>query len=120
MLRFAGGAAASGIGVIIMLQQLFPKLGAEPPSSDPLSILRDLHLLGGNINWGAVAVSALTIAAVFVLPRFTKTVPASLVALVVLTALAVLLKLEVPVIGDIPSGLPTLVMPPFDFQRPTF
>ena len=107
----------SGIGVIIILQQLFPMLGAEPPSSDPLSILRQLPLLGGNVNWGAVALSALTIATVFILPRFTKAVPASLVALVTLTALAALLKLDVSVIGEIPSGLPSLVLPAFDFQR---
>jgi len=107
----------TGIGVIIILQQLFPMLGAEPPSSEPLSILRQLHLLGGNIKWAAVALSALTIATVFILPRFTKAVPASLVALVALTALAVLLPLEVSVIGRIPSGLPSLVMPSLDFQR---
>jgi SulP family sulfate permease len=107
----------SGVGVIIVLQQIFPMLGAEPPSSNPLSILRQLHLLGGNIEWGAVALSALTIATVFILPRFTKAVPSSLVALVALTALAVLLKLDVPVIGEIPSGLPSLVMPSLDFQQ---
>jgi len=106
----------SGIGVIIIVQQIFPMLGAEPPSSDPLSILRQLHLLGGHIKWGAVALSALTVATVFILPRFTKMVPSSLVALVVLTALAVLLKLDVPVIGEIPSGLPSLVMPSLDFE----
>jgi SulP family sulfate permease len=107
----------SGIGVIIIVQQLFPMLGAEPPSSDPWSILRQLHLLGGNIKWGALALSAMTIATVFILPRFTKVVPASLVALVILTIVSVALKLEVPVIGEIPSGLPTVVMPSFDFQQ---
>jgi len=39
------------------------------------------------------------------------------VALVALTALAVLLRLDVSVIGEIPSGLPSLVMPALDFQR---
>ena len=107
----------SGIGVIIILQQLFPMFGAEPPSSHPLSILRQLPLLGSNVKWGAVAVSALTIATVFILPRFTKAVPASLVALVTLTGLAVLLNLDVSVIGEIPSGLPSLVMPALDFQQ---
>ena len=34
-----------------------------------------------------------------------------------LTALAVVLALEVSVIGEIPSGLPSLVMPSLDFQR---
>lgn len=107
----------SGVGVIIIIQQIFPTLGVEPPSSDPLLILRQLHLLSGHIKWGAVALSALTITTVLVLPRFTKAVPSSLVALVALSALAVLLVLDVSVIGEIPSGLPSLVMPSFDFQR---
>jgi SulP family sulfate permease len=107
----------TGIGVIIIIQQLFPMLGAESPSSEPLAILRQLHLLGGNIKLAAVALSGLTIAMVFTLPRFTRAVPASLVALVALTALAMLLALEVSVIGKIPSGLPSLVMPSLDFQR---
>jgi len=107
----------SGVGVIIILQQIFPMLGAEPPSSNPLSILRQLHLLSGHIKWAAVALSALTIATVLILPRFTKAVPSSLVALVVLTALAMLLKLDVSAIGEIPSGLPSLVMPSLDFQQ---
>jgi SulP family sulfate permease len=107
----------SGIGVIIILQQLFPMLGKEAPSSDPFTILRSLHTLGDSINWAAVALSALTVATVLILPRFTKAVPASLVALVVLSIAAVLLKLEVPVIGEIPSGLPNLVIPSFDLQR---
>ena len=54
---------------------------------------------------------------VFILPRFTKAVPASLVALVALTALVGSLALEVSVIGDIPSGLPNLVIPSLDLQR---
>jgi len=107
----------SGIGVIIILQQVFPMFGAKSPSSDPLSILRHLPLLGGDVKWSAVVLCALTIATGFILPRFTKAVPASLVALVTLTALAVLLKLDVPVIGAIPSGLPSLVIPALDFER---
>ncbi|OAI41803.1 sulfate permease, partial [Verrucomicrobia bacterium SCGC AG-212-E04] len=107
----------SGIGVIIILQQVFPMLGADPPSSGTLEILRHFHLLVGNIEWANVALSASTIAMIFVLPRFTKAVPASLVALVALTTLAVLLKLEVPTIGAIPSGLPKMVMPAFDYQQ---
>jgi SulP family sulfate permease len=106
----------SGIGVIIILQQIFPMLGLEPPASDPVSILRHLHVLG-DINWGAVALSAMTIATVFLVPQFTKTVPASLVALMTMTAGAVLLELRVPVIGEIPSGLPSLVVPSIDLGR---
>ena len=53
-------------------------------------------------------------AVVYLLPRITKVVPASLVALVTLTALAAWLKLDVPLIGEIPSGLPRLVLPSLD------
>jgi SulP family sulfate permease len=107
----------SGIGVIIILQQLFPALGVESPASDPLSILRQLPLLIGNVHWDAVVLSALTVATVFLFPRLTKAVPASLVALVVVTILAALFKLKVSVIGAIPSGLPSLVMPSFDLSH---
>jgi sulfate permease, SulP family len=104
----------SGIGVIILVQQLFPFLGMVPPASDPWSILQHLHLVRGNVNWSAIALSAATVAMVYLVPRLTKVVPASLVALVVLTGVAALLKLDVPRIGEIPSGLPVLVLPSFD------
>jgi len=51
------------------------------------------------------------------MPRFTKAIPAPLVALVVLTTLTVLLGFEVSVIGEIPSGLPSLVIPSFEFRQ---
>jgi len=104
----------SGIGVIIIVQQLFPLVGATPPASDPLSIVRHLHQISGDVRWAAVAVSAATVAIVYLFPRLTKAVPASLVALVTLTAVSVALKLDVPVIGEIPSGLPRLLLPAFD------
>ena len=107
----------SGIGVIIIVQQIFPMLGVEPPSSNPLSIIAQLHLLRGNLNWSAIGLSAATIAMVFILPRFTKKVPSSLIALTVLTALATWLNRDVPVIGAIPSGLPSLVIPSVDSQH---
>ena len=107
----------SGIGVIIILQQIFPMVGDDAPSSNPLSILRQLHRLNGPINWSAVVLSVLTVATVFILPRFTRKIPSSLVALVAMTAIAVSLKLDVPAIGAIPAGLPSLIMPLLDLQH---
>jgi SulP family sulfate permease len=104
----------SGIGVIIIVQQVFPLLGAASPASDALTIVRNLHLIGGNVRWSAVILSAATVATVYVFPRLTKAVPASLVALVPLTAVSVAMQLDVPVIGEIPSGLPRLVLPSFE------
>ncbi len=107
----------SGIGVIIIVQQVFPSLGLTPPASDPWSIVRQLHLIRGNTNPSAIALAAATVAMVYLLPRITKVVPASLVALVTLTAVAAFLKLDVPVIGEIPSGLPKLVLPSFELRQ---
>lgn len=107
----------SGVGVIIILQQIFPMAGAESATSAPLGILRSLPHLSGHVQWGAVLLSGLTLGTVFLFPRVTKAVPSSLVALVALSALGVLLKLDLPVIGEIPSGLPRLVMPSIDVHR---
>ena len=106
----------TGIGVIIILQQLFPLLGVVPPASDPLSIVRQLYLIGGNVRWPAVVLSVATVAMVYVFPRITKVVPASLVALVTLTAVSFALKFDVPVIGEIPSGFPKVLLPSFDLR----
>jgi len=103
----------SGIGLIIIVQQIFPFLGMAAPASDPFRILSQLHQLHGNVHWGAVAVSGSAIAISHLLPRFTKAVPSSLVALVALTAVAWIFKLDAPVIGEIPSGLPSFVVPTF-------
>jgi SulP family sulfate permease len=54
---------------------------------------------------------ALTLVVVLVLPRFTKAVPAPLVAIVLVTAIAMLAHLAVPTVGDqgeVSGGLPGL------------
>jgi SulP family sulfate permease len=105
----------SGIGAIIIVQQVFPLLGMASPASDALSIMRHLHLIGGDVRWSAVILSAATVAMVHLIPRLTRVVPASLIALVTLTAASMAMKLDVPVIGEIPSGLPRLIFPSFEF-----
>jgi hypothetical protein len=45
---------------------------------------------------------------IYLFPKITKAVPSTLVALLVVTGLAVILKHDVPVIGDIPTGIPPL------------
>src|SRR5262249_12107010 len=48
----------TGIGVIIILQQLFPLLGVVTAASDPLSFVRQLYLIGGNFRLHARRPSA--------------------------------------------------------------
>ena len=65
------------------------------------------HLV--DVPWLVYPLFALTIAIILVLPRFTKAVPAPLVAIVVVTAAVVVGHLSVPNVGDegpLTGGLP--------------
>jgi SulP family sulfate permease len=103
----------TGIGIIIIVQQIFPIAGMASPSSNPLVILSALGDLAQGIRLDAVFLAAATVASIYVIPRFIRAVPPSLIALVVLTLLAVLLRLGAPTIGDIPGGLPSPSLPEF-------
>jgi SulP family sulfate permease len=101
----------SGIGVIIIIQQIHPILGAVAPSSDAVKILGSLSALPAGIVWPVALLGVSTFAIIQILPRFTRKVPASLVALVVVTAASVAFGVNAPRIGTIPAGLPALVLP---------
>lgn len=78
------------------------------------------ELLG--VPWMVYPLLALSLLIVFGLPRLTTAVPAPLVAIVVLTALVVAAKIDVPTVGDkgeLPSSLPTLVIPDVPFTLET-
>ncbi len=99
----------SGVGLIIVVLQIWPFFGSASPKST-LEVFTRINEPLGSINWAAVGLGALTIAVFYLFPRLTKAIPSALVALLVGTLAAVLLKLDVPVIGDIPSGLPALTI----------
>ena len=50
---------------------------------------------------------AITIAVYFIFPKINKAIPSALVALIVATLIAYFFKMDVPLIGEIPSGLPS-------------
>lgn len=97
----------SGVGLIIVFLQLWPLLGSASPKSTIQVFTRISEPLSA-INWAAVALGVLTLAVNYSFPRITKKVPSVLVALLVGTGVALALKLDVPMIGDIPSGFPPL------------
>jgi SulP family sulfate permease len=101
----------SGIGVIVILQQLSPIVGVEAPSSDAAMILASLPGLPGRIVWPVATLGMITLAIIQILPRFTRKVPAALVALIGVTAASVAFAVDAPRIGAIPAGLPAFVMP---------
>lgn len=97
----------SGIGLIIIILQLFPLVGLPSPPT-PVAILSSIGKTVTNINWQALLLALGTIATIYLFPKITRVIPSTLVALAVFTLLSVILRLNVPTIGDIPQGLPSL------------
>lgn len=64
-----------------------------------------------NASWVMYAMVASTLAIVYLLPRFTKSIPSSLAAIVVMTAIAIGTGIQVLTVGDI--GTITRALPVF-------
>ncbi len=108
----------SGIGVIIMLMQSLPLLGAPGASGGPMGAARALPAAASAPHMDALVVGAVTLAVGFLWPRrLSRIVPGPLAALAAGTALGVLWFTGAPVIGAVPIGLPTLhfALPPAEF-----
>jgi len=97
----------TGVGLIIILFQLFPFFGLSSPKST-LAVMQNLTEIFKKANLAAIGIGVLTIVVYYLFPKITKTVPSTLVALIVATLVAYLFKIDVPLIGEIPSGLPEL------------
>ncbi len=103
----------SGIGLIVMLIQALPFIGAPAAPGGVVGTVRVLSEAIGGINYSAFVIALVTLAVGVLWPRrLSRIVPGTLVALVVGTLLSVLWLTEVPVIGLIPSGLPEIVFVP--------
>ena len=96
----------SGIGVIIILQQLYPLVGGSG-SGSMVDQLAGLPAAFGNTNLTALLLGIGTVAIIYLFPLITKKVPSTLVALIVMTVISLFLpKGTFSIIGEIPSGLP--------------
>jgi len=103
----------SGIGVIIILLQIQPLLGAASVSS-PIMALFGLGSALSHVQISALLLGLLTICVVFFIPpQVTRIVPSPLVALLLGTGISCLFNLNVATIGAIPSTLPTPSLPGF-------
>lgn len=101
----------SGIGVIIILLQLLPLLGAAGDGG-PTQALKALPAALDGINTHALAVGAMTLAVMIFWPaRLGRILPAPLTALVFGTLAVLLWFDQAPVIGHVPTGLPQLILP---------
>lgn len=104
----------SGIGVIIMVLQTLPFLGLVGEKRAPLETIRLWPEAVDKIDWSALAVATVTLVVGFTWPRRVRTyLPAAVAALITGTLLSVLWLRDIPTIGDVPSGFPSLNMPDF-------
>ena len=102
----------SGIGVIIISVQILPALGAPVSTGGLTGVVADLPGAISNLNLNALAIAVITLVVIIVWPnRLGRYMPPTLVALVVGTLLGVLWLTNTPTIGDIPAGLPQLLLP---------
>ena len=117
----------SGIGVIIILLQLAPILGHDSPAK-PLDAATQIPDFLADPMQTAMILGALTLLVVYLiprlLPRVNKFIPAPLLALIIGTGFYLLFmdkdtaiyllfigKSAAPILGSIPSGLPSPQLP---------
>ena len=97
----------SGIGVIIILQQIYPMIGKKSPVATIDMIINFPSACADGVSLMALIMGLGTIAIIVSLPRITKKVPATLIALIVMTIISILCSFDAALtIGNIPSGLP--------------
>jgi SulP family sulfate permease len=104
----------TGIGCILIIMQLDPLLGYASQQSviNALTVLPDyVH----NPNFQAIITGIVAIVIVMLTPkRLARVVPPPLLALVVCSILALFLS-GAPKLGEVPTGLPGLIIPQISF-----
>ena len=117
----------NGLAIVIFLAQLgqFGNVG-EPGwlhGTFMQGSIVDVSWLQGEQLYMLIALVFLTMSIIHFLPRFTKAVPSSLIAIVVVTLLVFGLDLNTRVVGDIASiagGFPAFSLPAVPYNLDTF
>ena len=113
----------NGIALLIASTQIKDFLGLKTGDVPSAFLPRMTVLMQsmGTISWGAVAVSLATLAVIILLPRFTKRIPGSILAMLGCTLAVALLGLPLETIGSkfggIPSGFPRISVPAFKLDH---
>ena len=116
-----------GIAITIIVSQAAKLCGFSVPGE---SVFRQLRafvegLADGKFNGWALTIGLACLATILVLRSISKKLPATLAAVVLGIVVSLLLGLEakgVPVVGDLPQGVPTFAWPslPWDDVRTLF
>ena len=102
-----------GIAIIIFLQQVPPALGVAKPHGENTAAVAARAVIKsfGSGSMQAIGIVVLVAAIMIVLPRIRRSLPASLIAVLVATIVAQLTSLDVGRIGSLPSSLPLPSLP---------
>ncbi|HEY1983906.1 MAG TPA: SulP family inorganic anion transporter [Terracidiphilus sp.] len=113
----------NGIAILIASTQVkdFFGLRTGPVPSEFLPRARVLAAHFNTINVPALAIGLISLAILLLLPRLTRRVPASIVAVLLCTVAVAVLHLPVETIGSkfggIPAGLPPFAIPDFHSEH---
>lgn len=109
----------SGIGCIIIALQTSRLMGHEPEGGGTIPALISIPGAIADPNFIALGLGLLTLFIVFTWPKkLGKYIPGALAALIIGTVLSVLVP-GAPILGDIPTGLPSFVIPSFSVDAAT-
>lgn len=108
----------SGIGVIIIVLQINPFLGVES-SGSILQTIIDVPTSFNHANLHSLIIAVCTLCIMFFTPkRISKIVPSALIALLLMSYISSVFYFNVPTIGEIPTALPSFVIPTtFEFIK---
>ncbi len=102
----------SGIGCIILILQAGPLVGHVASPEGVVATLKAIPDYVGDPVWDAVLAGGLALAIVYLTPtRIARIIPPPLLALFIATPLTYFFLPHAPVIGEVPRGFPTPVMP---------
>jgi sulfate permease, SulP family len=103
-----------GLGIFVMAKQVYKLFGLPEPSGSTIEILAtDVSNLG-ETHAATAAFGIGAVAVLLLMERFLRKLPAALIVLFAGIALSSLLTLEahgVEIVGDVPSGLPSVSAP---------
>ena len=102
----------TGVGVIIILVQILPFLGAPAAMGGPIGTLQNLPDVVEHFDGGALLIAAVTLGvAIFWPNRFDRFFPSTLAALLIGSLLGVAWLTEAPTIGAVSTALPSFQLP---------
>lgn len=110
----------SAAAVIISLSQLKDVFGISVASSASMvETIKHLFENIGSTNIATLLIALCSMVLIFILKKINKSIPGTLIAVVIATLCAYFLKLDsagVALVEDVPRGLPSIILPDFRLE----